>query len=154
MKLTCRSSSAEMQTPVGVHDAGGRMLMSMRKWLELTVAFLLKSWIICTQPSIHHLLEDQHHFQVSSIHISLLLISFKVSFKGHWLVLHVDGHKSVWNMQAYALHPPAAVLQRNLRPLFITQIRTCHVQRATMTILYGCLHNNQSHCSGPSLPCQ
>lgn len=36
--------------------------------------FLFKSWIICTQPSIHHLLEGEHHFQASSIHISLLRI--------------------------------------------------------------------------------
>lgn len=46
----CRSDSAEMQTPLGAHDASGRMLMAARKRLQLTTAFFFffKSWIVCT----------------------------------------------------------------------------------------------------------
>lgn len=42
MKLTGRSRSAEMQTPLGVHDASGRMLTSGRKWLRMRFIHLLR----------------------------------------------------------------------------------------------------------------
>lgn len=45
------------------------------------------------------------------------------------MVLYVNGDRFLVNMRAYVLHPPAAVLQLNQSPQFITQIRTQSVQK-------------------------
>lgn len=82
--------------------------------------------------------ETQIPADVNEASGGMLMSAFFCKFLNTWFIAcqfqrKWNGLVCEWrflvNMQAYVLHPPAAVLQLNHRPRFITQIRTQSVHK-------------------------